>query len=140
MSTPSIQYQAALRTLAVASGPFRPRVAPLPPNYPGVIGKVGAATGVYAFDQEFEILMTSFPPAQKNTPANAAGPVFAGLLDGNAILTKFSQPSPAGAGRGKFTGSFARVPASWDDFVTETVTFPGWVNYNNISYLLAGGC
>ena len=138
MITPAIQYQAALRTLAVASGPFRPRITPLPPNYPGVIGKVGAATGAYAFDQEFEILMSSFPPAQKNTPANAAGPVFAGLLDGNAILTKFSQPTPTGGGRGKFTGSFARVPASWDDFQTETVTFPGWQNYNGISFEVSG--
>ena len=138
MQTPSIQYQAALRTLAVASGPFRPRVAPLPPNYPNKIGKVGEATGVYAFDQEFEILMSSFPPAQKNTQASAAGPVFAGLLDTNAILTRLSQPTPTGAGRGKFTGSFARVPAPWDDFVSQTVMFPGWLNYNNISYLLAG--
>lgn len=138
MQTPSIQYQAALRTLAVASGPFRPRVTPLPPNYPGVIGKVGASTGVYAFDQEFEILMTSFPPAQKNTPANAAGPVFAGMLDSNAILTKFSQPAATGAGRGKFTGSFARVPASWDDFQTETVSFPGWMNYNGMSFEISG--
>jgi hypothetical protein len=70
------------------------------------------------------MLLANFPPTVKNT----ASTYFAGLLDGNALLTKLSQPSPTGGGRGKFTGSFARVPASWDDFQTQTITFPGWIN------------
>ena len=119
-TTPSKLYESKLLTLAVAAGPPRVRY-PLPQNCP-------IQFAAYAFDQEFEMLLSSFPPAQKNTPSNAAGPVFAGLLDGNAILTKLSQPSVTGGGRGKFTGSFCRVPASWDEIKTMGVNFPGWLD------------
>ena len=122
-ATPSKLYESTLRTLAVPAGPPRRRF-PLPKSSP-------IQFAAYAFDQELEMVLmhpTSgavlFPPAPKNTPSSATG-VFAGLLDANAILTSLSQPSPTGGGRGRFTGSFARVPASWDDFETQTVTFPG---------------
>jgi hypothetical protein len=128
-NTPAILYESAQRTLAVASGMPRRRF-PLPQDAPFQFA-------AYAFDQEFEMLLANFPPAPKNTPANAAVgavPVFAGLLDGNAILTKLSQPAVTGGGRGKFTGSFARVPASWDDFQTQAVTFPGFDDFPWVVY------
>jgi len=128
--TPSIVYESANRSKCVAAGPIRRRF-PLPANSP-------IQFAAYEFDQEFELLLTdptsgtqNFPPAPKNTPSNATSGgsgVFAGLLDGNAILTKLTQPSPTGGGKGKFTASFAVVPASWDDFATKQVTFPGWIN------------
>ena len=128
MSTPTntaaILYESKLRTLAAPSGPPRRRF-PLPQDCP-------IQFAAYAFDQEFEMLLDNFPPAQKNTPSNKATagvPVFAGLLDSNAILTKLSQPSPTFGGKGKFTGSFAVVPASWDDFQTQSVQFPGFDDY-----------
>ena len=130
MSTPSKLYESRLASLAIAAGPPRMRF-PLPDN--SLI-----QFAAYAFDQEFEMLLWNpttgaklFPPAPKNTPSNATSggnAIFAGLLDGNAILTKLSQPSPTGGGRGKFTGSFTVVPASWDDFKTQGVTFPGWLD------------
>lgn len=116
MGTPSIVYESIKRTHAVASGPPRWKF-PLPASCP-------IQFAAYAFDQNFEMLLSSFPPAQKNSPAT----VFAGLLDANAILTGLSQPVPTGAGKGNFTASFARVPASWDDFQTQNVNFPGWIN------------
>ena len=121
--TPAIAYDAIQRVLAAPAGPPRRRF-PLPQSSP-------IQFAAYAFDQEFEMLLANFPPAPKNTPSNAvsgSAAVFAGLMDGNAILTKLSQPSPTGGGKGKFTGSFARVPASWDDFVTQMVNYPGWIN------------
>lgn len=83
----------------------------------------------YAFDVEFACLLDgNFPPAAKNTPSSAA--VFnsvAGfsLQDTNAILTDFSEPQDLGGGLGKFTGTFNIVPASWDEFTIQAVTFPG---------------
>lgn len=80
-------------------------------------------------DVEFECLLDAvFPPAPKNTPASAA--IFnslAGynLVKPNAILTDYSQPSDSGGGLGRFTGTFTIVPASWDQFLTQNVTFPG---------------
>ena len=124
--TPPVLYESIKRTLAVASGPPRRRF-PLPQNSP-------IQFAAYAFDQELEMLLANFPPAPKNTPSNAAGSVFAGLLDGNAILTKLSQPSPTGGGKGKFTGSFAVVPASWDDFQSQLVNYPGWINLFSSSF------
>lgn len=123
IQTPSIVYESVRRTLAVAGGPKITRF-PLPQNCP-------IQFSAYAFDQSFEMLADNFPPAPKNTASNATSggsPVFAGLLDGNAILTKLSTPSPTGGGRVRFTASFARVPASYDDFTTQGVTFPGWIN------------
>jgi hypothetical protein len=131
--TPAILYNAKNLTLAVASGMPRRRF-PLPQTSP-------IQFAAYGFDQEFEMLLANYPPAPKNTPSNAVAssvPVFAGLLDANSILTKLSQPSPTGGGRGRFTGSFARVPASWDDFQPMQVSFPGWTGYNTVGYLLSG--
>ena len=129
-ATPSKLYESRLASLALAAGPPRRRF-PLPQNAP-------IQFDAYAFDQELEMLLAHptsgailFPPCPKNTPSNATSggsAIFAGLLDANAILTKLSQPSPTGGGRGKFTGSFMRVPASWDDYKTAAVTFPGWLN------------
>jgi hypothetical protein len=132
MITPSIQYQAAVRTLATAAGPPRRRF-PLPQTSP-------IQFAAYAFDQELEMLLANYPPAPKNTPSNATSggnPVFAGLSDSNAILTKLSQPSATSGGKGKFTASFVSVPASWDDFQMMQVTFPAWKGYINGNILLA---
>ena len=116
--TPSIIYESAKRILAVACGPPRRKFL-LPSSSP-------IQFAAYSFDQEFEMLLSSFPPAQKNV-ASSSGP-FAGLLDANAILTSLSQPTPTGGGKGKFTASFSIVPASWDDYQTQIVNFPGWSN------------
>jgi len=124
-STPAKLYESSLRTLSVAAGQPRRRY-PLPPDCP-------IQFAAYAFDQDFEILASSFPPAPKNTPSNAApGSVatFGGLADGNAILTRLSQPASTAGGKVKFAASFAIVPASWDDIRTQTVTFPGIRNVN----------
>ena len=118
MNTPSIVYESAKRTLAVASGPPRRKFL-LPSSSP-------IQFAAYSFDQEFEMLLANFPPAQKNV-ASSSGP-FAGLLDANAILTSLSQPTSTGGGKGKFTASFSVIPASWDDYQTQIVNFPGWLN------------
>lgn len=113
--TPAILYQAALRTNpAPANKPQRKY--PLPQQSP-------IQFAAYAFDQQFEQLLSSFPPAPKNTPSNA-GPFPLG--DANAILTGFSQPATSGAGMGKYTATFHIVPASWDDYSELDFTFPGF--------------
>lgn len=95
---------------------------PLPKKAPGYLL-------AEEIDVEFECILDAvFPPAPKNTPANAA--VFNSLAGYNlikpdAILTDYGQPSDSGAGLGRFTGTFTVVPAAWDDFTTQTVTFPG---------------
>ena len=119
-NTAAVLYESRLATTAIASGPPRRRY-PLQQDCP-------IQFAAYAFDQEFEMLLANFPPAPKNTPSNATSggnPVFAGLLDANCILTKLSQPKPTGGGKGTFTASFVKVPASWDDFQTQNITFPG---------------
>jgi len=119
-----LPYRSATQTNSRPAGPPRRRY-PLPESCP-------IQFAAYAFDQEFEMVLSSFPPAAKNTQSNASSGATFGLADANAILTRFSQPSATLAGMGKFTGSFARVPASWDDFQTQSVTFPGIrdTNYN----------
>ncbi len=93
----------------------------------------------YGFDQSLSIRDTAFPPAPKNTPAtdgaghatfglNAFTPPSATVDAGNAILTGYSQPSSLGAGLLEFTASFSIVPASWNDFQSQTVNLPGWLN------------
>lgn len=54
-------------------------------------------------------------------------PLLSSLADSNAILTNYSQPQDIGSGLGKFTATFTRVPASWDDFATQEWTPPGWI-------------
>ena len=126
--TPSIPYRATTALNIAATGKPRPR-------WP-LAGKGNIAPFLpYAFDQDFQCAVSSvMPPPALNTPSNL-GTTFVGLTDANAILTKISQPASIGAGQVKFTGSFARVPATWDDFQTQAVTFPGlddfpWVTYN----------
>ena len=86
----------------------------------------------YAFDCVFQCKLDSvFPPAPKNTPANNAAfhsTSGDGLNDANAILVDYSHPKDMGGGIGEWVGTFARVPAPWDDFKTQAVTFPGWIN------------
>jgi len=113
----ALPYRSAVQTNARPAGPATRRY-PLPESCP-------IQFAAYAFDQEFEMILSSFPPAAKNTQSNASSGSTFGLADANAILTRLSQPSATLAGMGKFTGSFARVPASWDDFQTQSVTFPG---------------
>lgn len=115
-----IPYRALAGTNAAPSGKPRRRY-PLPPSCP-------IQHAAYAFDQDFQMLLSSFPPAAKNTISSASSGATFGLADANAILTSLSQPSDTGAGQGIFTGSFARVPASWDDFQTQLVNYPGWLN------------
>jgi hypothetical protein len=126
--TPSLPYRATKALNIAATGKPRPR-------WP-LAGKGNVAPFLpYAFDQDFQCDVSSvMPPPGLNTPSSL-GTTFVGLSDANAILTKISPPSGAGAGQVKFTGSFARVPATWDDFQTQTVQFPGlddfpWVMYS----------
>jgi len=116
----ALPYRSAVQTNARPAGPSTRRY-PLPESCP-------IQFAAYAFDQEFEMVLSSFPPAAKNTPSNASSGATFGLSDANVILTKLSQPSVTLAGMGKFSGSFARVPAGWDNFETQTVNFPGWLN------------
>ena len=116
-----LPYISHAQTNSAPSGPPRRRF-PLPAHCP-------IQFAAYAFDQEFEMVLASFPPAPKNTQSSAASGATFGLSDHDAILTSLSQPSDSGGGLGKFTGSFARVPATWDDFQTKTVSFPAWLNH-----------
>lgn len=85
----------------------------------------------YGFDVDFECVLNGvFPPAAQNTPASAAvfnGKAAYGMVNPNAILTDFTQPSDSGAGIGKFKGTFNIVPASWSDFKTMSFVYPGWL-------------
>ena len=68
-----------------------------------------------------------FPPASRNVPSNDASGATFGLADASAILTNLTQPQATLAGLGRFTGTFAIVPASWDDFSRSMgFTFPGF--------------
>lgn len=125
MSTPAILYQSALSTDCKPVGPPR-KTFPLPQNSP-------IQLAAYELEQDFEMRLTgnTFPPAQKNSPSTfkvGAVFVFGGLADVNAILTNITPPTPTGAGKGRFTCRFTIVPASWDDFQTSNVMFPGWIN------------
>lgn len=112
--TPTISYRARTRFDAKASGV--PRVKfPLPPESP-------QHRLAYAFDQDYEQWMASYPPAAQNTPNNAA--VFGGG-NAKAILTSLTQPTDMRAGTGKYTATFHIVPAAWDAFIDQQVTFPG---------------
>lgn len=112
-----LPYKSSLGTTATPSGPPRRRY-PLIPSSP-------IQFAAYAFDQDYTQLLSSFPPAPKNTQSSAAA---LGLSDANAILTSLTQPSNPRAGWGDYTASFAIVPASWDDYQTQVVNFPGFIN------------
>ena len=115
--TPVLQYQSSLSANALPAGDVQVKY-PLPIDCP-------IRLAAYALDQEFEMALAGFPPAQLNVPASNAAFNFINP-DGNAILTNYSQPSNSGARRGKFKATFTRVPASWDDFDTQAWTPPGW--------------
>ncbi len=115
-----LPYKSSLMTDAKPRTPARRRY-PLPASCP-------IQFAAYAFDVDFEQMLSSFPPAAKNTPSNASSGATFSLTDGNVILTNLSQPSVTGAGLGTYTASFARVPASWDNFETQVVNYPGWLN------------
>ncbi len=110
-----VPYRSAAQTDARPAQPPR-RKFPLPAECP-------IQLAAYAFDQEYEMLLGSFPPAPRNTKSNDAA---FGLGDANAILTGYSQPSPSLAGLGKFSAQFSIVPAAWDDFKEISYTFPGF--------------
>ena len=109
-----LPYKSSSATTATKAGVPR-RLHPLPDSCP-------IQFAAYAFEQDFQILLSAFPPADKNTPANNSA---FGLSDANAILTSLTLPSDEGGGQGRFTARFSIVPASWDEFVTQAVTFPG---------------
>lgn len=116
--TPSLLYQADLRYAAKPNGVPR-RKYPLGAQSP-------IQFAAYAFDQDYTQQIAKFPPAIKNTPSNDASLGYGyDALSGNAILTSLTQPQHVGGGTGKFTGTFHIVPASWDDFITQSVSFPG---------------
>ena len=125
--TPSTLYRATNALNIQASSKPRPR-------WP-LQGRGNIAPFLcYAFDQDFQCALASaFPPPDLNTPSSS-GSTFLGLSDANAILTKVSQPQNAGDGQVKFTGSFARVPASWDEFTSQNVTFPGFDDFPWVVY------
>ncbi|MEY4917629.1 MAG: hypothetical protein RL616_1542 [Verrucomicrobiota bacterium] len=112
--TPTILYRARTRFDATLSGVPRPKY-PLPPDCP-------QQRAGYAFDCDFEQWMASYPPAPLNAPSNVAA---FGLGDANAILTALSQPQDIKSGTGRYTAEFRIVPASWDEFLDQVVTFPG---------------
>lgn len=117
--TASILYTSRDRLLATPAGMPR-RKYPLPQQAPNQFA-------AYAFDCDFTQRLDQFPPAPKNTPSSYsnAGTIPFGLGDDNAILTSLTQPSDKKANTGEFTGTFHIVPAPWDDFISQTVTFPG---------------
>ena len=95
----------------------------------------------YAFDVELSGLLDSiannvggastlFPSVVFNTPASSSAfnlPAGSTGADPNAILVNYSQATDIGSGLGKFTATFQRVPASWDDGATYNWTPPGWI-------------
>jgi hypothetical protein len=124
--TPAISYRSTLFP-GKPRGQARVRYL-LPQSAPGQFA-------AYAFDQELSINAGGFPPAPRNTPATNAAfgvaaftPPSATQSSDNAILTAVTQPADRGAALLEYTGSFAIVPASWDDFQTQVVNFPGWLN------------
>jgi hypothetical protein len=125
-----LPYFSHAQTNAAPSNQPR-RVYPLSTSAPESVRKAA-----YAFDQEFEMMLASFPPASRNTVANAAGGATFGLSDANAILTDLGQPSATEGGLGKFTGRFNIVPASWDDYSTQIpytfADFPGYLGTANV--------
>jgi hypothetical protein len=114
--TPVLSYRTS--TLANALPYGRPNTVYLLPQESAI------QFAAYAFDQEYQMDLLSFPPAPKNTPSNAAT---LGLTDANAILTNLTQPGTTGAGMGKFKARFCRVPASWDDVKTMPWQLPGFL-------------
>ena len=128
-ATPPILYQSTLRTVVQPVGRPRPKWL-LPPKAPDHFN-------AYGLEVDMEILLTAFPPAQKNivfTAAPFSFPAFTppgsvtGVTTANALLTDYSAPQNTGGGVGKFTATFNIVPASWDSFDTATVNFPGWID------------
>lgn len=115
----AVPYRSAAQTDArPANSPARKY--PLPPECPNQFAG-------YAFSQEFEQKLSSFPPAPRNTISTNSA--FGNLGDANAILTSLSQPVPTGAGMGRYTAEFNIVPASWDDFKMLNFTFNGFAGY-----------
>lgn len=118
--TPVILYQGSAQTDARACGPKRRKFL-LPPNNPGQLS-------AYSFDSDFESVLSGvFPPAPTNTPAYL--PPFNFESEPNTILTGYSQPQPTNGGRGKYSATFAIVPASWDDYQEYAYSFIGYSGY-----------
>jgi hypothetical protein len=132
MDNAQVGYRSSNPNIVQPIGDCRRRF-PLPIDYP-------LRFSAYAFDVDMSCLINSgqnntagttinFPPAALNAIATNAifnMPAGSDLADANAILTNFGQPQDIGSGLGKFTASFNRVPASWDDFTTQEWTPPGW--------------
>jgi hypothetical protein len=119
MPRPGIIYKSADQSSAQPSGKPQRRF-PLPDDS-------SIQLAAYAFDQDYEMALSSFPPAPKNTPSTSAA--LGSLGDANAILTSYTDPATTGGGLGRFTARFNIVPASW---VTETempFTFPAFPGY-----------
>lgn len=140
MGTPAIQYRTSVFPVKPTG---KPRLKyPLPPKGCPIL------QAAYAFDQDLSVKSAGFPPAPLNTPSTAGashatfglnaftppGTIPGGGLplvsSDNAILTGLSQPSEGNADLKRFTASFAIVPASWDEFVKQTITFPGIRDFN----------
>ena len=114
-SNPEILYRSAAQTDAAPDGIARP-VFRLPDQSP-------IKFKAYGFDQDYvNIVLTgaNFPPAPRNTSSNNAA---YGLSDANAILTAVTEPSNTGAGMGKWTASFQRVPATWYEASKSPISF-----------------
>lgn len=112
-----LPYRSAAQTNALPSGAPRRRYV-LPDS-------CQIRLAAYGLDQTYEMVLSSFPPAQLNCPASDGS--VGGLSDTKAILVNYSQPAATGAGMGVFDASFQVVPASWDDFSkTISYTFPGF--------------
>lgn len=116
--TPHIPYQTKNPTDCKPQGQPRPKFL--------LNKKCPIQFQAYSFDQEFAQRIDLYPPAPKNTPASNTA---FGLGDANALLCALSQPKDKGAALGEFTGTFSRVPASWQDFMELPITFASFPGF-----------
>lgn len=133
--TPQILYRTGAQALALP-GELARVIHPLAGRTPDGQQVFSA----YGFEVNFECLISNYPPAPLNTPStatlgplgvfglNAFTPPSATQASSNAILTKLSPPQNSGGANAKFTGTFHVVPATWNDFRTQLVNFPGFID------------
>jgi hypothetical protein len=130
MSTASLTYRSAAFT-SKPEGRMRLKFAETLPRSNPVFRRA------WQFDQEFSVAASGYPPPAQNTPATNASfslaaftpPNITGVQSAaNAILITATQPNNPGADLLRYTASFAVVPESFDDYQTQLVNFPGWLN------------
>jgi hypothetical protein len=115
---PPTLYRSTAQTLKPEGQPLKKwTLPPYSPQY----------EAAYQIVQALTALQTTLTIPALNTPAsNAAFSTVAPANDANAILAELGAMSDNGNGVIKFNATFARVPASWDDFKTMPFQFPGF--------------